>query len=69
VGVATGFLTTTIFMVDLGEIGVYMATLVFLCAAGLRLYQDLTGWQAAQRVDSSASAAMQATAPLPEAAL
>src|SRR5579863_4892486 len=67
VGVVTGFLGTTIFMLDLAEIGVNFATLAFVVAAGLRLYQDLTGWQATERVD--ASAAMQATAPLPEAAL
>lgn len=69
VGVVTGFLGTTIFLLDLAEIGVNFATIVFLVAAGLRLYQDLTGWPAAERVDSSASAAMQATARLSEAAL
>jgi hypothetical protein len=69
VGVVTGFLGTTIFMLDLAEIGVNFATLVFVVAAGLRLYQDLTGWQAVERVDARASEAMQATAPLPEAAL
>ena len=69
VGVVTGFIGTVIFLLDLGGIGVYFATVVFLCAAGLRLYQDLGGWQAAERVDSSDHASMQATAPLPEAAL
>lgn len=69
VGVVTGFLGTTIFLLDLAEIGVNFATIVFLVAAGLRLYQDLTGRQVAERVDSSAAAAMQATAPLSEAAL
>ena len=69
VGVVTGFIGTVIFLLDLGEISVYFATVVFLCAAGLRLYEDLGGWQAAERADSSASVAMQATAPLPEAAL
>ena len=54
VGVVTGFLGTTFFLVDLAEIGVNFATLVFLFAAGLRLYQDLTGWQVAERVDASA---------------
>ena len=69
VGVVTGFLGTTIFMLDLAEIGVNFATLVFVVAAGLRLYQDLGGWQAAERVESNERAALQATAPLPEAAL
>ena len=41
VGVVTGFLGTTIFLVDLAEIGVNFATTAFLVAAGLRLYQDL----------------------------
>jgi hypothetical protein len=69
VGVVTGFLGTTIFLLDLAEIGVNFATLVFVVAAGLRLYQDLGGWQAAERVESNERAALQATAPLPEAAL
>ncbi|MGB8413407.1 MAG: hypothetical protein WCE23_11330 [Candidatus Binatus sp.] len=43
VGVVTGFLGTTIFLVDLGEIGVNFATTAFLVAAALRLYQDLQG--------------------------
>ncbi len=41
VGVVTGFLGTTIFLVGLAEIGVNFATTAFLVAAGLRLYQDL----------------------------
>ncbi len=41
VGVVTGFLGTTIFLVDLAEISVNFATTAFLVAAGLRLYQDL----------------------------
>jgi len=69
VGVVTGFVGTAIFLLDLGEIGVHFATVVFLVAAGLRLYQDLTASQVAERVDSSVTAAMQATARLPEAAL
>ena len=43
VGVVTGFLGTTIFLVGLGEISVNFATTAFLVAAGLRLYQDLQG--------------------------
>lgn len=69
VGVVTGFLGTTFFLVNLAEIGVNFAMLVFLYAAGLRLYQDLGGWTAAEQVDSSEHAAMPATAPLSEAAL
>ena len=69
VGVVTGFLGTTIFLLDLAEIGVHFGTVVFLIAASLRLYQDLTGAQVAERVDSREVAAMQATGGLSEAAL
>jgi hypothetical protein len=69
VGVVTGFLGTTIFAVDLCEIGVNFATTAFLVAAGLRLYQDLRGPQAAERLDIGAQSAMQPTAQLPSAAL
>lgn len=69
VGVVTGFLGTTIFFVDLAEIGVNFATTAFLVAAGLRLYQDLIERQPAERIDSSAQSAMQPTAQLPSAAL
>ena len=69
VGVVTGFLGTTIFLVDLAEIGVNFATTAFLVAAGLRLYQDLREPREAERVDSSAQAAMQPTAQLPQAAV
>ncbi len=70
VGVVTGFLGTTIFLVDLTEISVNFTTTAFLVAAGLRLYQDLTASQAARSLDAAAqSAAMQATAQLPEAAV
>ena len=69
VGVVTGFLGTTIFLLDLAEIGVHFATVVFLIAAGLRLYQDLTASQMVEGVDSNSIAAMQSTAPLREAAL
>ena len=70
VGVVTGFLGTTIFLVDLAEISVNFTTTAFLVAAGLRLYQDLTASQAARTLDAAAqSAAMQATAQLPEAAV
>jgi len=69
VGVVTGFLGTTIFLVDLAEISVNFATTAFLVAAGLRLYQDLRELQPAERLDSAAQSAMQATAQLPSAAL
>jgi hypothetical protein len=69
VGVVTGFLGTTIFLVGLAEIGVNFATTAFLVAAGLRLYQDLREPEAADRLDSAAQAAMQATAQLPRIAI
>jgi hypothetical protein len=69
VGVVTGFLGTTIFLLDFAEIGVHFATVVFLIAAGLRLYQDLTASQMTERVDANSIASMQSTAPLREAAL
>ena len=69
VGVVTGFLGTTIFLVALAEISVNFATTAFLVAAGLRLYQDLREPPAVERVDSPAQIAMQPTAPLPQAAL
>jgi hypothetical protein len=68
VGVVTGFLGTTIFLVDLAEIGVNFATTAFLVAAGLRLYQDLREPRDAERIDP-AQAAMQPTAQLPRVAL
>ena len=70
VGVVTGFLSTTIFLQVLGEISVTFATIAFVVAAGLRLYQDLReAPPALQVVDSAAQvAAMQATAPLPNVA-
>jgi len=69
VGVVTGFLGTTIFFVDLAEIGVNFATTAFLVAAGLRLYQDLRERQPAEHIDSAAQSAMQPTAQLPQVAL
>jgi len=69
VGVVTGFLGTTIFLVDLAEISVNFATTAFLVAAGLRLYQDLREPQPAAQLDSAAQSAMQPTAQLPSAAL
>ena len=69
VGVVTGFLGTTIFLVGLAEIGVNFATTAFLVAAGLRLYQDLREPQAAELLDSAAQSSMQPTAQLPRVAL
>ena len=69
VGVVTGFLGTTIFLVDLAEISVNFATTAFLVAAGLRLYQDLKEPRPAERLDSAALSAVQATMQLPGAAL
>jgi hypothetical protein len=69
VGVVTGFLGTTIFLVDLAEIGVTFATIAFLVAAGLRLYQDLRERQSAEQLGSAAQSAMQPTAQLPQAAV
>ena len=69
VGVVTGFLGATIYLVDLAEIGVSFATVAFLVAAGLRLYQDLRDPPVADRVESAAQSAMQPTAQLPQIAL
>jgi hypothetical protein len=69
VGVVTGFLGSTILLVDVAEISVSFATTAFLVAAGLRLYQDLTASHAARSIESAAESAMQATAQLPNAAL
>ncbi|MDO8432666.1 MAG: hypothetical protein Q7S58_09685 [Candidatus Binatus sp.] len=64
VGVVTGSIGTTIFVVDLAAIGVSFATAAFFVAAGLRLYQDLAGFQATERLDAAAQAGLQPTAPL-----
>ncbi len=69
VGVVTGFLGTTIFLVGLAEIGVNFATTAFLVAAGLRLYQDLREPRLSEGVDSTLQSAMQPTAQLPRVAL
>jgi hypothetical protein len=69
VGVVTGFLGTSIFLVGLAEIGVNFATTAFLVAAGLRLYQDLREPREAERVDTAPQSAMQATVQLPRVAL
>jgi hypothetical protein len=58
VGLITGALWASIFMVDLLAVAVLYATLAFLLAAGLRLYQDM-GAVAAEQT------ALTPTAPLP----
>ncbi|HEY6301139.1 MAG TPA: hypothetical protein VIW95_15985 [Candidatus Binatus sp.] len=69
VGAVTGFLSTTIFLVDLCVIAVNFAIASLVIAASLRLYQDLRERQVAERGDSAAQAAMQVTAQLPQVAL
>jgi hypothetical protein len=66
VGVVTGTVGSTIFLVDLFSIGVSFATTAFFVTAGLRLYQDLISSRAENQFDSATQvAAMQPTAPLP----
>jgi hypothetical protein len=69
VGAVTGFLGTTIFLVDLCVIAVNFAIASLVIAASLRLYQDLTLSQAADRADAAVQSAMQPTAQLPQVAL
>jgi hypothetical protein len=64
VGVVTGSIGTTIFVVDLAAIAVSFATAAFFVAAGLRLYQDLVGVQERERIDAAVQAGLQPTAPL-----
>ncbi len=61
VGLITGALWASIFLVDLLAVAVLYATLAFLLAAGLRLYQDLIGLSAGQ-------AALRSVPPLPPTA-
>ena len=69
VGAVTGFLGTTIFLVDLCVIAVNFAIASLVIAASLRLYQDLRASQAADRADAAVQSAMQPTAQLPQVAL
>jgi hypothetical protein len=62
VGVLTGFLWATVFLVDLLAVGVTYATAAFFLAAGVRLYDDLTATARAHA--SVAEVAMQPTVPL-----
>lgn len=66
VGVVTGTVGSTIFLVDLFSISVSFATTAFFVTAGLRLFQDLISSRAQNQLDSAAQvAAMQPTAVLP----
>jgi hypothetical protein len=69
VGEVTGFLGTTIFLVDLCVIAVNLGIASLVIAASLRLYQDLKEAQPAERIDSVVEASMQPTAQLPQVAL
>jgi hypothetical protein len=64
VGLITGALWASVFMVDLLAVAVLYTTLAFLLAAGLRLYQDLRA-VAAERTASADAAPLAPTAPLP----
>ncbi len=63
VGVITGFLGATVFLLDLLAVGVGYATTAFFVAAGARLYQDLSGL-AEERAAVAAEMALPPTAPL-----
>jgi len=64
VGLITGALWASVFMVDLLAVAVLYTTLAFLLAAGLRLYQDMRA-VAAENTALADAAPMAPTAPLP----
>ena len=64
VGLITGALWASIFMVDLLAVAVLYTTLAFLLAAGLRLYEDMRVI-AAEQVTLTSAAPLPPTAPLP----
>ena len=64
VGLITGALWAAIFLVDLLAVAVLYATLAFLLAAGLRLYEDLRA-VAAEQMTLGADHQLPPTAPLP----
>jgi hypothetical protein len=64
VGLITGALWASIFLVDLLAVAVLYTTLAFLLAAGLRLYEDLRA-VAAEQMALGAAAPLPPTAPLP----
>ncbi|HZZ07772.1 MAG TPA: hypothetical protein VFE43_04475 [Candidatus Binataceae bacterium] len=64
VGLITGALWASVFMVDLLAVAVLYTTLAFLLAAGLRLYQDMRA-VAAEHTALTDAAPLAPTAPLP----
>jgi hypothetical protein len=66
VGLITGALWASIFTVDLLAVAVLYATLAFLLAAGLRLYQDMCE-VASEQASAAPPAPLPPTAPLPSA--
>lgn len=64
VGLITGALWASVFMVDLLAVAVLYTTLAFLLAAGLRLYQDMRA-VAAEHTALADGAPLAPTAPLP----
>ncbi|MGA8059805.1 MAG: hypothetical protein WB999_16270 [Candidatus Binataceae bacterium] len=64
VGLITGALWAAIFLVDLFAVAVLYATIAFLLAAGLRLYQDMSA-VAAEHTALVGAAPLPPTAPLP----
>jgi hypothetical protein len=64
VGLITGALWASIFLVDLLAVAVLYTTLAFLLAAGLRLFQDMRAI-AAEQSALTAAAPLPPTAPLP----
>jgi hypothetical protein len=65
VGLITGALWASVFMVDLLTVAVLYTTLAFLLAAGLRLYQDMRAVAAEDTTASADAAPLAPTAPLP----
>jgi hypothetical protein len=65
VGVVTGLLWATVFLVDLLAVGVTYATAAFFLAAGVRLYDDLTA--SMHERAKLAEVSMQPTVPLKSA--
>lgn len=63
IGIITGTLSTTIFLLDLLATGVGFATTAFFIVAGVRLYQDLE--QSSAERTATPDATLAPTAPLP----
>ncbi len=64
VAVMTGFVWTTVFVLDLLAVSVGYATTAFFVAAGARLYHDLTALAKERPAVAIAQSALQSTAPL-----